>query len=57
MPTLQLTDEEAQQLMNRLINSDPLIIKIASQLRVQTPPSPEHIVVKQNADGKEARRE
>lgn len=55
MPTFNLTHDEAQQLMNRLINSDPLLMKIAAQLREQSPP--ENIVVKRNADGKEARHE
>lgn len=57
MPTLVLTDEEAQQLMNRMINSDPLLMKIAAQLREQAPPTqsqPDRIVVKPNADGKGA---
>lgn len=56
MPTFDLTHEEAQLLMNRLINSDPLLMKIAAQLREQSPP-PENIVVKRSADGKEARHE
>ena len=58
MPTFHLTDEEAQQLMNRLINSDPLLMKIGGQIREQAPATPgDRIVAKRNADGKEARHE
>lgn len=58
MPTFELTQDEAQQLMNRLINSDPLLMKIAAQLREQQAPLPqgpaENIALKRNADGKDA---
>ena len=35
MPTLDLTDEEAQQLVQRVINSDLLLAKILKQLAEQ----------------------
>lgn len=35
MPTLTLTEEEAQQLVQRVINSDPLLAKILKQLAEQ----------------------
>lgn len=64
MPTFELTHEEAQLLMNRLINSDPLLMKIAAQLREQTPATQvqamsedQYQKVKRSADGKEARHE
>lgn len=38
---LKLTPEEGQQLMNRLINSDPLLLKIAAQMREQQVPPPQ----------------
>lgn len=35
MPTITLTDSEAQQLIQMLINSNPLIVKIVQQVQEQ----------------------
>jgi hypothetical protein len=58
MSTVELSDAEWQQVMNALIAQNPLLMKIAGQLRLQQPPEGSPIVNKQtNADGKEARHE
>jgi hypothetical protein len=36
MPTLTLTNDECQQLIQMLVNSNPLIVKVASQIQEQT---------------------
>lgn len=35
MPTIDLTKEECQQLINMLINANPLIVKIMQQIQNQ----------------------
>jgi hypothetical protein len=63
MPIVELDDAEWQQVMNALIAQNPLLMKVAGQLRAQQQPAdnPSPIVVnKQNrqaADGKEASHE
>ena len=58
MPSVELDDQEWQQVMNILIQSHPLLMKIAAQLRAQTPvkqmSEAEYEKAKHSNSGKEA---
>jgi hypothetical protein len=60
--SVELEEQEWQQIVNLLVQQNPLLMKIASQLNAATPEQDVSPIVKQpnkrhNADGKEAGHE